>query len=127
MTFRNLTPHRIDLVRETTETGCELVAWEPVCVWEPDEAGPARIEAGIQDTGTVPSGGVDVPMGVRRTGALTGLPEQREGTLLIVSTLVAEACPHRGDLVSPGDLVRDADGQPIGCTCLVWPSSGGDI
>lgn len=36
----------------------------------------------------------------------------------IVSALVRAACPGRYDVVSPGPLVRSADGQPTGCSGL---------
>jgi hypothetical protein len=56
----------------------------------------------------------------RRTfGAVEGLPEKRDGIMLIVSAIVAAAAPDRDDLVSPGELVRGQDGQPVGCKGFV--------
>lgn len=52
-------------------------------------------------------------------GKAEGLPDSKEGAALIVSMLVREACPNRKDLFSPGDLIRDAEGKPIGCEGLV--------
>lgn len=52
-------------------------------------------------------------------GEVTGLPEYSEGTYLLVSTMVREALPLRSDLVSPGQLLRDDDGNVIGCLGLV--------
>jgi hypothetical protein len=73
---------------------------------------------------SAPAGDVDGLPAVRRTwGALTGLPVPVEGVYLLVAALVA-AHPDaagRGDLLTPGDLVRDAVGQPIGCRGLVRP------
>lgn len=51
-------------------------------------------------------------------GSVVDLPPQEEGVLLIVSRLVAAACPDRSDLLIPGPLVRGEDGQPIGCQGL---------
>lgn len=44
--------------------------------------------------------------------------KDRRQTLLIVSRLVAEACPERDDLVVPDDTVRDDAGRIIGCRAL---------
>lgn len=52
-------------------------------------------------------------------GAVEGLPEQQQGKLLLVSGMVRAALPDRMDLVSPGDLVRDDAGRPVGCKGLV--------
>ena len=39
--------------------------------------------------------------------------------MYIVAKAVADAAPaHRGDLMSPGRLLRDADGKVIGCDGL---------
>ena len=52
-------------------------------------------------------------------GAVDGVPDPREGVLFIVSALVRAACPGRADVASPGELVRDDAGQPIGCRGLI--------
>ena len=57
----------------------------------------------------------DIPIYRTSFGCVRGLPEPAERTVYIVSLLVKQACPGRTDLVCPGELVRDADGQPIGC------------
>ena len=50
---------------------------------------------------------------------IVGLPNPEEGVVLIVAKAVADAAPrHRGDLMSPGRLIRDADGTVIGCDGL---------
>ena len=43
------------------------------------------------------------------------LPEQKYGTFLIVSEMVLRHCNHRGDVVSPGEVIRDENGRVIGC------------
>lgn len=50
-------------------------------------------------------------------GCVEGLPEQVEGTMLIVSGMVLDAS-ERGDLCAPGNLVRDRDGRPVACDGL---------
>lgn len=52
-------------------------------------------------------------------GEVTGLPDYEEGVYLLVSTMVREALPLRKDLVSPGQLLRNDEGQVIGCLGLV--------
>ncbi|HLU45236.1 MAG TPA: hypothetical protein VKZ67_09500, partial [Natronosporangium sp.] len=41
--------------------------------------------------------------------------DQQPGVLLIVSRMVAEAAPHRRDLVIPHGLLRDSQGRVVGC------------
>lgn len=52
-------------------------------------------------------------------GPVVGLPDPVEGVRLIVSALVRAAVPHRTDVCSPGILVRDEAGRPVGCLGLV--------
>ena len=47
-----------------------------------------------------------------------GLPKEKAGTLLIVSQLVKSALPERNDLVVPAEIIRDENGQIIGCKSL---------
>lgn len=51
-------------------------------------------------------------------GDVTGLPDKRDGVLLIVGALIRSACPDRDDLIgpdtSPTGAVRNADGMIIG-------------
>ena len=44
-------------------------------------------------------------------GSVYDLPNEKDGTLLIVSSMVRTALPNRTDLASPGDLVRDESGN----------------
>jgi hypothetical protein len=50
-----------------------------------------------------------------RFGDVVGLPQPVDGVKFIVSALVKSACPNRTDLVSPGDQIRDENGNVIGC------------
>lgn len=56
-----------------------------------------------------------VPLVIKSYGEVIGLPEPREGTYYIVSTIVAQAVSHRKDLVVPSEPVRDLSGVMIGC------------
>jgi len=53
-------------------------------------------------------------------GEVQGLPPYRpaSNTLYVVSGLVKSAVPNRHDVVSPGELIRDENGKPIGCRGL---------
>jgi hypothetical protein len=48
-------------------------------------------------------------------GQVSGLPPAEEGLFLVVSRMVAEASPHRTDLLVPEDTVRDEEGNIVGC------------
>jgi hypothetical protein len=98
--IKNLTPHAIVIVGGPTFVPCGIVAR---C---------AQISA--------PAGEFDgVPLTSVAFGDVENLPAPEAGVLLIVSALVRTAFPNRTDLVSPGDLVRDAKGVVIGCKSLV--------
>ena len=60
-----------------------------------------------------------IPVSRVSYGEVVGLPEATEGTMFVVSALVRSAVPHRKDVASPGDLVRDAGGNVVGCKGLV--------
>lgn len=50
---------------------------------------------------------------------IIGLPDPEPGVVYVVAKAVADAAPAgRGDLVSPGRLLRDEDGTVIGCDGL---------
>ena len=48
-------------------------------------------------------------------GNVYGLPDPKSGVCYIVSMAVRLALPDRVDLLSPGELVRDEGGKPVGC------------
>lgn len=56
-----------------------------------------------------------IPLTRTSYGEVYGLPAQKENTIYIVSTLVAQACPERDDLFIPNEIVRDTNGKVIGC------------
>lgn len=59
-----------------------------------------------------------VPIYDAQYGDVTGLPEEQEGKFYIVSGMVKAAVPDREDVFSPGELIRDENGRPIGCRGL---------
>ena len=104
MKLVNLTPHLISIV---TPSGTVTV---------PPSGTVARV---TKTSSPVTLPGVDVPLVTLAWGGLEGLPEPDGESLFVTSALVREAVPGRQDVASPGDLVRDAAGQPIGCQGLV--------
>jgi hypothetical protein len=98
MKFVNLTPHTVN------ETLTARVF--------PPSGTIARVSAVSTPEGEL--GGIPVFNTVY--GAVEGLPAPQDGVALIVSAMVKDAAKgSRFDLVSPGDLVRDAAGVVIGC------------
>ena len=97
--IRNLTPHPVMVAGRTIPA---------------DPAGPARLAVT-----TVPAGEHEgIPLTRSVYGAPTGLPDPVEGTMLVVSQLVFNACPDRQDMCVPAEVVRDADGNITGCRSL---------
>jgi len=102
MALVNLTPHEITI---HTETGAIIL---------PPSGRTVRL-----DVARVPVGELDgIQLFQPILGGTVGLPDQIEGTTLIVSALVAEGNPDRRDLASPGELIRNVAGQPVGCRGL---------
>lgn len=54
-------------------------------------------------------------------GEVVDLPEPQENVFFIVSRLVASAAANRTDLLVPGALKRNDQGQPVGCIGLARP------
>ena len=84
------------------------------------------IVATIEPTGTpvrctqrtVVIGEIDgIPITKVTLGEVENLPEKEEGTILIVSRIVAESV-DRDDLYIPGPAVRNEAGQIVGCQGL---------
>lgn len=46
------------------------------------------------------------------------MPQMKKDTVYVVSSLVASAVGDRHDILVPGSLVRNEQGQPIGCKGL---------
>lgn len=96
----NLTPHTINLVR-----GGQVV--QTIV-----PSGLARVSVTTEIVGEID--GFEVRRNVY--GEITGLPEAEQGTIYIVSALVAQAVKGRSDVVVPDGSVRNQDGQIVGCT-----------
>ena len=99
----NLTPHTINATRR--DGSVRAIA---------PSGSVARCSQSSVEVGEVEG----IPLYRTTFGEVTGLPAPEEGVLYIVSALVRMAVPHRADVVSPGELLRGPDGQPVGCKGL---------
>lgn len=97
----NLTPHTINIVGADGQVVQSF----------PASGELARCSVDREHVGEVNG------IAVNRTvfGAVTGLPEQQEGVVYVVSALVAQAAKGRDDVLIPDDTVRDEQGRIIGC------------
>lgn len=100
MNFVNLTPHAIHIC------GADNAIVRTI---------PASGQQARCAITTTPVGEVDgIQLVMTVFGAVSGLPGPQEDTLYIVSLLVKQAV-QRQDVVSPGEMVRDANGNIVGC------------
>jgi len=111
MKLVNLTPHEIVLVRDDvrlvfppsgTVARCEVLREELYRIVVANDDGSE----------------VSIPITSVVFGDVTGLPLDEDGTMYIVSSLVAQALPNRDDLLIPDDTVRDEHGRIVGCRSL---------
>ena len=123
--IRNLTPHTITLLREDPDGditgyagyGTNAVARQYRALAEYPSEGVARATTTVTTVGTLPEAH-DVPVTCTRFGFPEGLPAQQREVWLIVSLVTAQQMydSGRSDLLTPGELVRNSEGQIIGCT-----------
>ena len=95
----NLTPHSINIVGGPT--------FEP-------SGQIARISSTNESAGEVVINGETIPLITQQFGEIVGLPQEKEGTMFIVSGLIFSNS-DRKDLLVPGEQVRDEQGRVIGC------------
>jgi len=113
--FVNLTPHNIrvrGIDGATSSTDTTIAPSGEV----------ARVSVNTQKTGNVEG----LPVMVQSTGNVEGLPLMVGGAVFVVSAMVRLAMPDRTDVCSPGVLIRDDSGQPVGCVGLVFNQPTGD-
>lgn len=105
ITFKNLTPHVVNILNQEKKLILSV----------PPEPTPAR----AKQTNHILNHVFGFPLMFTQYGATENLPAEIPNTILIVSALVRMANPGRLDLASPGELVRDAAGNPEGCIGLI--------
>jgi hypothetical protein len=105
MSLLNLTPHPLTL---RGENGTLEV---------PPSGQIARLAVTRTACAPVTVDGVTLPITRPTMGDIVGLPAPEPGVILVVSALVAEAA-GRGDVMSPGELIRDGSGAVVGARGL---------
>lgn len=104
MNFINLTPHAVHIMPLGPEGPVRTIP----------SSGQVRVATEREHAGYF--GGI--PINRTYFGKVEGLPEEQEDTLYVVSSITAQAAPHRRDLLVPDDPVRDSEGRVIGCRAL---------
>ena len=104
----NYTPHAVLTYRPDGGDALEL-----------PQVGNARCQEEFQADGQFDGGW---PRTLMHYGAVNGLPAPEPGTVYVVSQLVVNALPERGDLAFPAGLVRDDEGTIIGFRYLARPA-----
>lgn len=103
--FVNLTPHAINVFNQDGTSQVLVIE-------------PSGIIARVATKTEFFSEESGVPLLVTGYGEVQDLPPMEDGTIYVVSLLVRQAVPDRTDLASPGELLRDSEGKPIGCKGL---------
>lgn len=103
MKIVNLTPHAITFMRANEEN----------LVIEPSGK-VARVSFETRQIEAIDG----IPVMQNIYGGIVELPEPQEGTIYLVSSLVAARCSERNDVFIPNDSVRDDQGRIIGCRSL---------
>ena len=102
----NLTPHKLNIVRENGS-----IEIEPSGVI-------ARCKVLAEQVGTIEVDGISIPVNKKVYGEVEGLPEKKQDTIYVVSSLVAQAVQGRDDVFVPDELVRDEEGRVVGARAL---------
>lgn len=95
----NLTPHEIVVINNNNKISF------------PPSGKIARINTNIIQVGEIDG----IPLFQSEMTTVTGLPDPSVDTWYIVSMAIRSAMPNRKDILSPGELIRNDNGQPIGC------------
>ena len=103
MKFINCTTHVLNIIANDGE----VIAVPP----SGQVARVSTVRKQVMSIGNIPVFSVEF-------GEVENLPEPEPETVFVVSALVAQRVPEREDVFSPGELVRDESGQPIGCKGL---------
>jgi hypothetical protein len=112
VTIRNLTPHTVTLLVGGRRVEVPASGILPRVVEQEAAAPPVTVS------------GVEVPVVEVRLGTVQGLPERAAGVYLLVPRAVAQAHPHRDDLLIPYRLVRDPGGAVVGCAAFARVMAG---
>lgn len=103
----NLTPHAVTMLLDNNQ---QIII--------PPSGQLARVTSHTVAVGEVLCDGKKIPVTGTSYGEVEGLPAPSEGTIYIVSSLVASRCKERTDVFIPNESVRDDQGRIIGCRSL---------
>lgn len=106
MNIINLTPHAITFV-----VGDNKIIFDPSGVI-------ARVSSKTETVGSIEFNGISIPVTTTVFGEVENLPQPKEGTIYVVSSLVAGRVPDRDDVFIPNESIRDDKGRIIGCLSL---------
>lgn len=123
MKFVNMCPHKLVIAAEDA-TAADINQGKKILLTLEPSGTVARVDVDTQvtsylargpeeDTGTYGA----VPVFKAQMGSVQHLPAPEDGTIYVVSFLVAQAAA-REDVLSPGELIRGEDGMPIACRGL---------
>lgn len=101
--IRNMTPHQIHILNDN------LVIYKTF--WP---AGLVRLKVSTEKLDELEG----IPTSRTIFGEADGLPEEEEGTFIIVSQMVQSALPERKDLLIPAEIERNERGTILGCRSL---------
>ncbi len=107
--LRNLTPHPVVVIGMEGKVIMDIPSEGGVLPRASEKRGvlsPLSVEGNVITINEVSMGDVE------------NLPPQEDGVKLIVSRIVASACPEREDLFVPDETVRDEQGRIVGCRAL---------
>lgn len=108
MKIINLTPHSITFV---SDDGTSIMT-------VPASGAVARVSVETVVMGLVDVGEIQIPITGTTYGEIEGLPAPQDGTIYVVSSLVAQRCRDRKDVFIPNESVRDENGRIVGCRSL---------
>lgn len=103
-TIINKTPHAVYILNKDNT----------ILKMFPKSNGMIRVPEKNTDVGFIDG----IPISVTEWGITTDVPLPKRGTFYIVSQLVRNALPDRPDLLVPKQVVRDGQGNIIGCRRL---------
>ena len=112
MKIINLTPHDVVLIIEKENIETRVVF--------PKSGNTARVTEISTPSDGVEYNWVIIPLVTTVWGNIENLPEQEDGTMYIVSSIVASAAIEAGrdDILVPADFVRNEEGMILGCKAL---------
>ena len=128
MTIKNLTPHRLDILTNVVWGKKDrALSYENLATVEVDseyETPRLKVAPKQGDMVVTTDSGVEIPVSIGsviQPEFATPLPPVCEGVKYIVSyhCLAQGVKEGRKDLLAPGRIARDAEGETIGCDGLI--------